>query len=202
MLKSLYTSEISTMQTGEVFCLYGDITNFSKIAKFCPTENVSVKIMKEFYEQCLKILNEKEGLVLNFPGDGFLCVWNKSCDAEKVKSAIHSITSIVNKLMCEWKGRIIGDDIPKVGIKYGAILADVTFFVSEDNRILNTFGNELTIGARLQQAKENKNNYICISPNALKWLSVNKNSLDLKEMLIEVKGDKAKAYILPVFDIN
>lgn len=201
MLKSLYTTKISKTQTSEVFCLYGDLTNFSKISKSCPTENVSVNIMKDFYELSLRILNNSNGLVLNFPGDGFLCVWDKTCPSQNVILAIQNITTDVNKLMRKWKERINEVPVPTTGIKFGAILAYVTFFVAEDDRILNTFGNELNTGARLQQAKENENNNICISSTAWEWLNSKKGFSDSKEIIIEVKGDKAKAYIVPVFGL-
>jgi class 3 adenylate cyclase len=200
-MKSLYTNNIQRSSREEVFCLYGDLTNFSKISKSSLTEEVSITSIREFYELCIINIQQNTGTLLCFMGDGFLAVWGKKEPPENVIKTIKAITNGTAKLVMNWKKNTDATfDFP-LGIKYGACLAHITFFLDKGDRILNSFGNQLNVGARLQAAKENKNNAICCTPPAFEWLRIKINSEDKMEITVNVKGDAYSAMIVSVSDI-
>jgi hypothetical protein len=153
--------------------------------------------MRVFYETTLHSITSNSGILLCFMGDGFLAVWDKNASASSLRNVLKEITTKTAELSIKWRKNASSDFKRDLGIRFGGNIANITMYLNENNQILNSFGNQLNLGARLLASKENKNNCICLTEPALEWLKPSERK-PVSHSLINVKGDKIQGFVIPI----
>ncbi|MCX7998869.1 MAG: adenylate/guanylate cyclase domain-containing protein [Leptospiraceae bacterium] len=177
--------EENVSETRFVCILFFDIRNFTKFAEARSPEEV-VSFLNSIFEICIEIIEENNGIINKFLGDGFMAIFGAPISSERdTLNAINSAVEIKKVLSNTFKEINFG-----IGLHCGNTV--VGHIGSETRKEYTVIGDVVNLASRIEQLNKNYNSQILLS----KEVSLYSNNIPLHYIdKVKVKGREEEVEI-------
>jgi len=150
-VKSPAESVVAPGLKQSVVVLVADFCSFTSFvhASIADAELIE-SVMARFYRETRQAINEDDGVVDKYMGDGVLAYWFGEDAGARFEKCLQRLMGIAVNLADEWQDQIDSAVEPK-GLRAGGAIGDV-LFVSENppNPPIHAIGDSINVASRLQ----------------------------------------------------
>mmetsp|Transcript_87968 Transcript_87968/g.247166 ORF Transcript_87968/g.247166 Transcript_87968/m.247166 type:complete len:950 (-) Transcript_87968:84-2933(-) len=188
----LHSSDKAGLQVREkdVTIFFSDIASFTTIVESLPPER-SLLLLSRYFNDMSKVIDEFEGIVIEFIGDAIYCIYgdpvpNRRHASAGVKAALRMMASLDR--MNQW---FAARDLPTVSVRCGlhtgtCLVGNMGF---QSRMKYGIVGEECEVPPKLEELNKNYNTQILISK-------------DLRERIMDDEGGGSLFLIRPIDCLN
>ncbi|HAV43152.1 TPA: hypothetical protein DCX15_03970 [bacterium] len=145
------SSPLHTVKTEKVSVLFADMTGFTQMVSGLGKEKVVAETMQEYFTQMSLIVFEREGIVIDFIGDGIMAVFWKPEDALLAAFDMKDEFGRLLEEVFKEKWMEVCPRIIDIGIRFGIATGEVFIgdFGSDIKRSYTAIGGAVNLSSRL-----------------------------------------------------
>ena len=180
-------------ESRHVCVMFLDIRNFTSFSeKRSPAEVVD--FLNNIFSFCIEIINQHNGIINKFLGDGFMAVFGAPLsDGQDVRNAVNAATQIVTRVSAEVKNGNLPDVTVGVGLHSGdAVTGNVG---SHSRKEYTVIGDVVNLASRIEQLNKQFSSRLLISEDVVQFCQ----DLDpqfISETLVKGREQPVKIYRL------